>query len=99
MGSFMVRCHGCGFNVEERDVLSWPGLHPIDGDAAGYGRSCSRCKRCTPDVREAYRRGFNEGVTEMARAVGEVVSKDGRDRHRWREEEAETVTPERKEKP
>lgn len=83
----MVLCRGCGFNVEQRDVLSWPGLHPV----AAYLDSCVRCKRCTPDVREAYRRGFNSGVTDMARTVGRLVENEGRVLHKRRGEEDDVV--------
>lgn len=51
----MVKCVGCGFNVEHEQVVEW-------GDEASCPRPCRRCSaHCTPDVRESYRRGFNEG--------------------------------------
>jgi len=62
----MVLCTGCGFNIEREHVLDWG-----DENAVVESRTvCERCTRhCTPDVREAYRRGFNAGLDAMAEAV------------------------------
>jgi hypothetical protein len=59
----MVKCRGCGFNVEQAHVLEW-------GSESECPRASLRCSaHCTQDVREAYRRGFNEGLDAMARTV------------------------------
>ncbi len=63
----MVKCSGCGFHVEQREVLDWD-----EGDhtTPEHRTSCGRCStHCTPDVREAYRRGFNAGLDAMAESV------------------------------
>jgi hypothetical protein len=67
----MVKCRGCGFNVEQRDVQDW----------GEFNIGCERCARCTPDVREAYRRGFNAGLDALAESVVRAV-KDSNPRKR-----------------
>ena len=79
----MVLCRGCGFNVERQDVISWPDLHPT----IGFLTLCTRCKRCTPDVREAHRRGFNAGLAAMAQAVRERTELGNLHRHRDSDED------------
>lgn len=60
----MIKCVGCGFNVEREQVVEW-GEGPANMVVEDR-TLCDRCSRCTPDVREAYRRGFNAGLDAMA---------------------------------
>lgn len=62
----MIKCGGCGFNVEREQVVDWGEELHTEVD---HRTRCDRCQRCTPDVREAYRRGFNAGLDAMASAV------------------------------
>jgi hypothetical protein len=64
----MVHCDGCGFNVEPRDVRE---------REESWDQNCSRCRKCTecPELREAYRRGFNAGLDALKEAVVSVVEK------------------------
>ncbi len=65
----MVKCRGCGFNVEQEHVLEW-------GSESECPRASLRClAHCTPDVREAYRRGFNEGLDAMKDAVSDATTR------------------------
>jgi hypothetical protein len=59
----MVKCRGCGFNVETDEVRQ--------EDPDSMDRMCLRCVKChdKPDMRESYRRGFNAGLDAMADAV------------------------------
>jgi hypothetical protein len=61
-GRPMVKCRGCGFNVEREDA------YDVDPDRPD---ACTRCAKCraNPDMRESYRRGFNAGLDAMADAV------------------------------
>ena len=62
----MVKCYGCGFNVEKEDAR--------EGLKRGYGpyppecTTCVKCEAC-PDMRESYRRGFKAGVEDVKRRV------------------------------
>lgn len=69
----MIHCNGCGFNVERKDSREF-----TEYDDPGYTRDCcDACAKCTdiPELREAYRRGFNAGVDAMAKAVVGVIEK------------------------
>ena len=77
----MIKCDGCGFSVERKRVQEWG-----DQNAnPAHWTTCTRCARCTPDVREAYRRGFNAGLDAMAAAV-DGVAKHSNLRKRARDE-------------
>ena len=72
----MVACDGCGFSVEVEDVRS------LDVDELWYRdddqkRHCLTCRKCTecPDMRESYRRGFNDGLDALKEAVIHTVEK------------------------
>ena len=67
--SAMVKCDGCGFNVEHEDVTTL-----AEQTLPGHCDTCTRCHGI-PYVREAYRRGFNDGVNKMAEAVVGVIEK------------------------
>lgn len=58
----MIECAGCGSSVEAGDVVE---MREYSTD------TCERCRRCeaVPELREAYRRGFNAGLSAMARAA------------------------------
>lgn len=65
--SAMTKCDGCGFNVEREDVRKL-------ADET-IPRHCSECVKCTknPELREAYRRGFNAGLDVLALAVTDIL--------------------------
>lgn len=67
----MVKCLGCGFNVEREDART--GL-----DTDHYSRpacdTCTKCEAC-PDMRESYRRGFNAGIDEAKRGVEVAIGR------------------------
>lgn len=64
MGRPLIKCLGCGFNVEEEDV----------GPAGHDKETCETCKRCEacPDMRESFRRGFNEGVNSVRSIILDI---------------------------
>jgi hypothetical protein len=66
-----VKCEGCGLHVERQEVLDWGQEHVAIEHRAG----CERCVRCTPDVRAAFRRGFNAGLDAMAKAAHDVATR------------------------
>jgi len=70
----MVRCNGCGFNVEEEQVR--PVGSQVGGTPCVPERQCSECIYCVaePKMRESYRRGFNAGMNAMADAASYAVA-------------------------
>ena len=66
----MVRCTGCGFNVEQEDVREW---------TAYSSDTAVTCKLCElePRLKESYRRGFNAGLDALKAAVIDVVDSSG----------------------
>jgi hypothetical protein len=66
--SATVHCNGCGFNVERGSAI-----FPITNRQLDE-RECDICKTCeaAPDLREAYRRGFNDGLNAFARTAAEI---------------------------
>lgn len=67
MSQPMVKCNGCGFNVEQEDVVQM----------TEYSEThCDKCKTCqaNPLMQESYRRGFNAGLDAMAEAVKQIAS-------------------------
>jgi hypothetical protein len=68
----MVRCNGCGFNVEREDVVE------SSREESMYAAvDCETCANChkEPKLKEAYRRGFNAGLDALAKAVEDIVQK------------------------
>jgi len=65
-GSTMIRCHGCGFNVEPEEVRETDEFHD----------RCTTCRHCEqePKLKESYRRGFNAGLDALSQAVMEIVA-------------------------
>lgn len=75
----MVKCHGCGFNVEREDVTK-----PSETLNAEYdARNCVRCRKCTenPDMRESYRRGYNAGLDAASAALRHAVERSNLRKH------------------
>jgi hypothetical protein len=65
----MVRCVGCGFNAEPKDVV----------EREEYGDRAMTCVLCKaePRLKESYRRGFNAGLDALERAVVGIVKDSG----------------------
>lgn len=64
----MIHCEGCGLFVLAVDAIR------IDPDHPNFCDACTSCTRF-PVTREAYRRGFNEGLDKLAQAVMDMVEK------------------------
>ena len=62
----MVKCIGCGFNVETYEVYEY---------VENSSENCVICKNCKnePKLKESYRRGFNAGLEAMKKAVVQIV--------------------------
>jgi hypothetical protein len=62
----MIKCNGCGFNVEQEDVVELTEYHDS---------TCEMCVKCqvNPLLRECYRRGFNAGLDALSQAVQSIV--------------------------
>ena len=70
----MVKCHGCGFNVEQEDVRDWGTV--LDANGHTVENACETCAKCeaVPDLREAYRRGFNAGLDALGAAFQDIIT-------------------------
>jgi hypothetical protein len=67
----MVKCQGCGFNVETEDARK--NFKPGYGHYRPECDTCIKCEAC-PDMRESYRRGHNAGVAEVRQRIESVMS-------------------------
>lgn len=74
----MVKCEGCGFNVEYWDVVEYP-----ETLSSAPQTTCLRCATCEahPKMRESYRRGYNAGLDAAVRALTNAVSNTNLRRH------------------
>jgi len=65
----MIDCTGCGFHVERKDVREW----------TEYSDKAVTCKLCElePRLKESYRRGFNDGLDALKRAVLDIAENSG----------------------
>ena len=64
----MILCNGCGFNVEQKDVVEYTEYDDT------HCETCAECHK-NPKLRESYRRGFNAGLDALAAGVIEMVTK------------------------
>lgn len=66
----MIRCLGCGFNVEREEVRERDVHYNRQDD------DCIICRHCEqePKLRESYRRGFNAGLDALSQAVMQIVA-------------------------
>jgi hypothetical protein len=71
----MVKCIGCGFNVEREDAR---GEVSTGYNNSGFQKEeCATCVKCvaSPDIRKSYRRGFDAGVESMRQQVASIISR------------------------
>ena len=68
----MVKCRGCGFNVERGHERSG-GEHDVARDK-WYCDVCIKCESC-PDMRESYRRGFNAGLDALRQRIRDSLDR------------------------
>lgn len=61
----MVRCTGCGFNVEREDAREYVEY------SSDLAITCKLCEH-EPRLKESYRRGFNAGLDALKAAVDKV---------------------------
>jgi len=79
--SAQIHCSGCGLWVARSQVV----------EREHSERDCARCVTCheDPKMRATYRRGFNDGLDAVDRALHRVVTKSNLRRREEREEEGD----------